>query len=113
MPEMDKYEKFLRGHMTARRLCQDTGFEGMANNLVPVLQGLQTAHERIVDQRVHEKCRTIMRCRVILTDYRAGKMTYEELKRALKLDDRYIEELLSGGNGSLREWVENGGEFKS
>ena len=65
------------------------------------LSGLQNAHDRIVEIRVHEKCRTVMRCQLILSEFRSGKISREELKQKLGMDEAHVADLLSGSPGSI------------
>jgi hypothetical protein len=44
----DKYARYLTGHATARWLVQSEGLGDDANAIVPLIQGLQCAHDAIV-----------------------------------------------------------------
>jgi hypothetical protein len=76
----DTYERFLTGHMTARRLMQEVGFEDLANSLVPVLHGLQNAHDRIVHNEAKRLVLGIIRAS------RAGKIKSGEISRKVLAD---------------------------
>jgi len=64
----DKYERFLTGHMTARRLCAEIGFHDLANQLVDVFWGLQNAHDKPVN--LEAKALTLG----VIRAYQQGKM---------------------------------------
>ena len=54
---MDKFEKFLRSEMSARRLCELV--EGGGLGQVLILQNLQNAHDNIIAKRVQERSKAI------------------------------------------------------
>jgi len=86
-------EKFLRGNMTARRLCQKVGVDDLANILEPVFQDLQDAHNDIVDKRVRDRCRAVVR------GYKAGRVLKEQTAKMLGMSEQAVYELLSGEPG--------------
>lgn len=84
----DQYEKFLMGQMSARRLCQVEGFEDCANHLVPVLWGLQNAHDKAVYREAARLLRGIVR------GLREGKVSRSKAHELFGLDAKALEELL-------------------
>ena len=66
------------------------GFEDEANALVPVLFGLQTAHDRLMDRAVKE------RVELILCAFKAGTITPKQASTMLGIDASAVYELLSG-----------------
>lgn len=72
----DKYARFLTGHTTARWLVQSEGLEQEANAIVPLIQGLQSAHDQIVNLEAH------LQVTKMLQWIRAGKLR----DGAIKLD---------------------------
>ena len=86
-------EKFLRGNMTARRLCQKVGVDDLANVLEPIFQDLQDAHNDIVDKRVRDRYRAVVR------GYKAGRVLKEQTAKMLGMSEQAVYELLSGEPG--------------
>ena len=50
----DKFQRFLCGFISARRMCERIGFSEDKNTLAPILLQLQTAHDELVEPRVTE-----------------------------------------------------------
>ena len=88
-PIPDKYEKFLTGHMSARRLCQVVGFEDCANQLVAVLFGLQNAHDDMVNREAARLLWGVVRA------LRAGKVTRNKVHESFGLNPKVLGELVS------------------
>jgi hypothetical protein len=84
----DKYEKFLTGHMSARRLCQVDGFEDCANHLVPVLWGLQNAHDKAVYREAARLLQGIVR------GLREGKISRGKAHELFGLNAKALGELV-------------------
>jgi len=63
----DKFEKYLTGSMTTRRLCQLIGFDDFVKDLVQVLFGLLKAHDKIVARETKKLTLDILRA------YQQGK----------------------------------------
>ena len=57
----DKFERFLRGYMTARRLVRELGLDDLANPLVAAFQGLQCSHDRIVQREARKLTQGVLR----------------------------------------------------
>lgn len=49
----DKYARYLTGHASARWLVQSEGLGDDANAIVPLIQGIQCAHDAIVRREAH------------------------------------------------------------
>ena len=64
----DKYERFMTGYMTARRLCQEIGFKDMANPLANVFCCLQSVHQDIVYREAKKLTLNVIR------SYQEGKI---------------------------------------
>jgi len=45
--------------------------------------------------KVQERCHTLLNCRAVLQDYREGRITNDQLKEKLHMDDARIKALLA------------------
>ena len=90
----DHYERFLTGHMSARRLCTETGFAADANELVHVFWGLQTAYDQLVRQKAN--CLLLGGVRA----FRTGKLSVREVEEFFGLNANALKELLPAGSKS-------------
>ena len=84
----DKYEEFLTGRMSARRLCQENGFAHCANQLVPVLLGLQNAHDKAVYREAARLLQGIVR------GLREGKVSRSKAHELFGLNAKAFGELV-------------------
>jgi hypothetical protein len=63
--------------MTTRKLCQLVGLEDEAIALVPVLFGLQTAHDGLMDRAIKER---------VELAFKAGTITTKQVPTMLGMD---------------------------
>jgi hypothetical protein len=94
--QADCYERFLTGHMSARRLGTETGFADDANQLTHVLWGLQSAYDRLVQDRAN--CLLLQ----VLALYRSQKLAAREAEEFFGLNANAIKHLVPAVSGGVR-----------
>ncbi len=90
--DADHFERFLTGHMSARRLCTETGLANYANELIQVLWALQSAYDQLVQQKANRLLLGAVRL------FRAGKLTAKEVQEIFGLNANALKELLPPRN---------------
>jgi hypothetical protein len=93
-PYRDKFERFLSGYITARFLCQACSLQGLANELLPILYRLQTAHDRIVNREARGLVLGIIRA-VRQGRLRRSTLSAAQLKDLLQLEAADLNELIA------------------
>jgi hypothetical protein len=91
---MDKHERFLRGEMTFFRLAELLELREFP---LSAFDELRKAHDRILDKRIQERCKTILR------GYRSGSLDKKDLAKTFCLSEQALYELLSGEPPILSE----------
>lgn len=87
-----KYQKFLTGRMSARRLCHKCGLDDLANVLVPVLWGLQNGHDNIVHREARNLVLDVLRA-LRAGNIQAGAAAKAQVVELLGLDPSDLDRL--------------------
>lgn len=94
----DKYQRFLTGHISCRRMSELEGFDDIKNKLSTTLWKLQHAHDLLVFQEANRRLRGVIR------GLHEGKITLDQAHELFGLDRAALKELTSPGydTGSVR-----------
>jgi plasmid maintenance system antidote protein VapI len=90
---MNMFEQFLTGQIGPGEFFMLMETEGLTKTDAAL--GLKRAHDHLVNLKVQERCYALLNCRAILQDYREKRISYDQLKEKLHMDEARIKELLS------------------